>query len=45
MSLRTVSEASRIEYAPTENLEVLAVSLENVGVRYRIPSEKFFTFK
>jgi ABC-2 type transport system ATP-binding protein/lipopolysaccharide transport system ATP-binding protein len=45
MNLRTVSEVIEVNNSPTHNLEVPAVSLENVGVRYRIPSEKFFTFK
>lgn len=45
MNLHTVYEVIEVNNSPTQNLEVPAVSLENVGVRYRIPSEKFFTFK
>ena len=47
MSLHTVSEQSPETAASVQagRLEPAAILLENVGVRYRAPSERFHTFK
>jgi ABC-2 type transport system ATP-binding protein/lipopolysaccharide transport system ATP-binding protein len=45
MNLHTVSETSFPRNAQVKSEQLTSIRLENVGVRYRVPNERIFTFK